>query len=66
MAQFRVSRLDRNHKSEVDFCFVRAETQQQAKRIAESIIGGRSLVAVPYRPEKDPAFSGYVFEASDK
>jgi len=60
MNQFRVALLDRNHKRELRACYVRAVDSSQAVRIGQAILGGRALVAVPYRPERDPAFVGCV------
>lgn len=62
MTQYRVAKLDRNHRRELRACYVRAESPQQARRIGAELLGDGVLVAAEYRPERDPAFAGYVQE----
>lgn len=63
MNQWRVDRMDRNWKRVVRSCFVRAETEQQARRIGAAVLGGRALTVSQYQPWLDHAFVGYVEEA---
>lgn len=58
--QYRVSLMDRNHKRVLRSCFVRADSDRQSERIGKAILGGRAIVATIYRPERDPAFVGFV------
>ncbi len=60
MAQFKVKKLDRNHKRTISQCFVRADSLQHAERIGRVVLGRGVIVANEYRPERDPAFVGFV------
>jgi len=60
MAQFKVKKLDRNHKRTIGQCFVRADSLQHAERIGRAVLGRGVIVACEYRPECDPAFRGFI------
>lgn len=60
LTQYRVARLDRHWRRELRACFVRATSLTQARRIGQAVLGGRALSVAEYRPERDPAFAGYV------
>lgn len=66
MSQYRVSRLDRNHRRVLRTCFVRANSEQQAKQIGREILGKGPLVANIYRPERDPAFVGFIQQMQEQ
>lgn len=62
MNQWIVTRFDRNWKRVIGRRWVRAATKEQAEEIGRELMGGSAVVAAPYHPEKDAAFSGYVRE----
>jgi len=64
VSQWRVRKLDRNHRGTLRICFVRAETRAKAERIGREVMGRGVIVASEYRPERDPAMAGFVREVA--
>ena len=64
MSQWRVRKLDRNHRGTLRICFVRAETRAKAEQIGREVMGRGVIVASEYRPEQDPALVGFVKEVA--
>jgi hypothetical protein len=63
--QWRVVKLDRNWRRVIRETFVRASSEQQAKRIGRAVMGpGGVAQAMPYDPSRDPVMAGFVREVT--
>ena len=63
--QWRVVKLDRNWRRVIRETFVRATSEQRAKRIGREVMGPGGVVqASPYDPSRDPKMAGFVREVT--